>query len=69
MNRVQSFSTEYLPYVQKQQQKTLKANAKRFQNKTKSRKGKTFFPFNTTQNEKKKKILMSHSSISEEKKK
>lgn len=43
-----------LPYVQKQQQKTLKANAKRFQNKTKSRKGKTFFPFNTTQNEKKK---------------
>lgn len=37
--------------------------------KTKSRKGKTFVPFNTTQNEKKKKILMSHSSISEEKKK
>lgn len=37
--------------------------------KKKSRKGKTFFPFNTTQNEKKKKILMSHSSISEEKKK
>lgn len=33
-----------------------------------SRKGKTFFPFNTTQNENKK-ILMSHSSISEEKKK
>lgn len=45
-----------LPYVQKQQQKTLKANAKRFQNKKKNPvKAKLFFLLTRLKMKKKKK--------------